>query len=128
MTSRTYGEGDWFAVPLAGGDFAAALADVADLRPRDAVLVGICGHLALRSGEWPIVGRAASWDRDTWAMPVFVRTEEVSGRSFRVFYDPDDPSRHLRDERIPPSTAVQGPGDGLMGAAYVEERLALVLA
>jgi hypothetical protein len=33
-----------------------------------------------------------------WPTPVFVRYEELIGRSFHVFYDDDDPSRVLRED------------------------------
>jgi hypothetical protein len=50
-------------------------------------------------------------------MPVLVRHEELAGRSFRVFYDDDDPNRVLREEQVAPGEVEQGPKDGLMGRA-----------
>jgi hypothetical protein len=56
-------------------------------------------------------------------MPVLVRYEELTGRSFRVFYHDDDPAKLLREEQIRPGAAEQGPKDGLMGAGFVEKVL-----
>ena len=141
----TYGEGDWFAVPLREGGFAAGvvaranpkaallgyffgprrpetpgLEDVANLRPGDAVLVGRFGHLGIAQGKWPILGRLDGWDRTKWPMPVFVRYEELTGRCLHVFYDADDPGKLIREEQIESGAAEQEPKDGLMGAGYVE--------
>jgi len=98
------------------------------LKPGDAVLVGKFGHLGIVHGKWPMLGRADGWDRRDWPTPVFVRYEELTGRSFRVFYDDDDPARVLREERVAPGEAEQGPKDGLMGAGYVEAVLTQLLA
>jgi len=104
-------------------DALPSLIDVQGLAPSDAVLVGKFGHLGLTRGTWPILGRLDEWNRDAWPMPVFVRYEELSGRSFNVIYDEDDPSSLVREEEILPGTAEQGPKDGLMGAGFVERVL-----
>lgn len=59
---------------------------------------------------------------------MFVRYEELAGRSFRVFYDDDDPSRVVREEQVAPSEAEQAPKDGLMGAGFAETPLSRLLA
>jgi len=148
MTSVKYREGDWFAVPLGGGGFAVGIvaranprgallgyffgprraefpemAELAELRPTEAALIGTFSYLGIKRGEWPLLGRLEGWDRSEWPMPVFVRYEELTGRSFHVFYDDDDPAKFLREERIPPGSAEQGPRDSAMGAGYVEELL-----
>jgi hypothetical protein len=85
------------------------------------VLDNPAGQLtATREGSWRIIGRLADWDRVEWPMPVFVRYEELTGRSLRVFYDGDDPLRVVREEQVTPGVDEQGPKDGLMGAGYVE--------
>jgi hypothetical protein len=143
-----YREGDWFAVPLGDGGYATGLvarenpegvllgyfsgprrsqlptlADIMTLEPNSAVLVGKFGHLGLKQGKWPILGRLDSWNRLHWPMPVFVRYEELTGRSFSVVYDDDDPTRLLREEQRRPGVAEHGPKDGLMGAGFVEKVL-----
>ncbi|MHB1594942.1 MAG: Imm26 family immunity protein [Streptosporangiaceae bacterium] len=153
MAKVKYREGDWFAVPLQGGGFAVgliaranpggvllgyffgprrsgvpALSDVAGLRPDDAVLVRKFGHLGIAQGKWPLLGRADGWDRREWPTPVFIRYEELTGRSFRVIYDDDDPNKVLREELIAPGEAEQGPKDGLMGAGFAEAALTRLLA
>ena len=49
-----------------------------------------------------------------------VRYEELTGRTLRVHYDPDDPNRVLSEEVVQPGTAEQGPRDGLAGAGFME--------
>jgi hypothetical protein len=137
-----HGEGDWFAVPLRDGSYAAGLIaranprgvllgyffgprrseipqlnDVTGLRPNDAVLVGMFGDLAIIQGNWPLLGRLDDWERRDWPTPVFVRYEELTGRSFHVFYDDHDPNRVLREDQVAPGAAEQAPKDGLMARA-----------
>jgi hypothetical protein len=148
VAKTSFREGDWFAVPLSEGGYAVgvvarantagvlfgyffgprrdavpSLTDVQGLAPEDAVLVGKFGYLGLRERKWPILGRLETWNRRDWPMPAFVRYEELSGRSFKVIYDENDPNRLVREEQIPPGAAEQGPQDGLMGAGFVEEVL-----
>lgn len=147
-----YREGDWFAVPLLDGGFAVGLIaranprgallgyffgpphaevpkleDIVGLKPADAVLVGTFGHLGIVHGKWTVLGRLDGWDRRDWPTPVFVRYEELTGRSFRVYYDDDDPNRVLREEQVAPGEAEQGPKDGLMGAGFAEGALTRLL-
>lgn len=61
------------------------------------------------------------------ADPVLVRYEELSGRSFEVFYDDEDPAKLLREEQVAPGRAEQRPQDGLMGPGFVEKRLTALL-
>lgn len=152
MARTKYREGDWFAVPLREGGFGIGivaranadgallgyffgplrvetpnLCDVAVLKSGDAVLVGKFGHLGITQGKWPVLGRVDDWDRAEWSMPVFVRYEELTGRTFKVFYDDNDPNRVLREEQVLPGSAEQGPKDGLMGAGFVEKVLTTLL-
>lgn len=53
-------------------------------------------------------------------MPVMIRYEELTGRTFRVYYDPDDPLRLVREEVVVPGVAEHGPKDGLGGAGFIE--------
>jgi len=153
MAKVTYREGDWFAVPLRDGGFAVGLIaranpggvllgyffgplrsevpklpDLAVLRPSDAVLIRKFGHLGIVGGKWPLVGRLDGWDRRDWPTPVFVRYEELTGRSFRVFYDDDDPNKVLHEEQVAPGEGEHAPKDGLMGARFAEVTLTRLLA
>jgi hypothetical protein len=119
-----YREGDWFAVSLLDSGFAAGLIarvnpkgallgyffgprrremprlhDVSGLRPGDALLVRKFGHLGIVHGTWPLLGRLDSWERQDWPTPVFLRYEELTGRSFHVFYDDKDPNKVLREKQ-----------------------------
>jgi hypothetical protein len=73
------------------------------------------------------LGADQDWDRAEWSMPVFVRYEELTGRSFRVFYNDDDPNKLIREERAAPGEGKQGPKDGLMGAGFAEKVLTSLL-
>jgi Immunity protein 26 len=153
MDKVKYREGDWFAVPLRNGGFAVgliaranpggvllgyffgplrpevpALKDVASLRPSDALLIRKFGHLGIVEGKWPLLGRLDGWDRRDWLTPVFVRYEELTGRSFKVFYDDNDQNTVLREEQVAPGALEQAPKDGLMGAGFAEAALTRLLA
>ena len=153
MATHNYAEGDWFAVPLRTDGFAIgivaranregvllgyffgprraeppSLADVTTLLPARAVLVGRFGHLSIRGGSWPLLGRQSGWDRAKWPAPVFVRYEELTGRSFHTRYDDSDPACMIDESPVAPGVAEQGPKDGLMGAGFVERRLTALLA
>ena len=152
MAAVNYQEGDWFAVPLRNGGYAVGVvaranpdgvllgyffgprreeiptvADVRDLKRQEAVVVCKFGHLGLTRRKWPILGSVDDWDRTDWPMPVFVRYEELTGRTFRAFYDDDDPNKLLREEQVTPGAAEQGPKDTMMGAGFVEKRLTSIL-
>ena len=147
-----YAEGDWFAVPLRNGGYGLGLiarvgpggvllgyffgprrsdlpglADVIRLGALDAVLVRKFSHLGIANGTWPIVGHLDGWNRDLWPMPVFIRYEELTGRSFNVTYDNNDPSLLVGESQIAPGAEEQGPKDGLMGAGFAEKVLTNLL-
>lgn len=148
MAGSAYEEGDWFAVPLRNGGFALGvvartnpdgvllgyffgskyakvpdLGEVKQFRSSDAVMVRRFGHLGLKQGKWPILGRLTDWNRREWSMPGFVRYEELTGRSYRVFYDDNDPNKLVREEQVQPDEPEQGAKDGLLGAGAVEKVL-----
>jgi hypothetical protein len=110
MQVGSYGEGDWFAVPLREGGFAVGviaramphkegillgyffgprrddvptLDELKSLSASDAVLVDRFGHLGLVRGTWPLLGRIDGWDRGAWPTPAFGRFEELTGRPSR---------------------------------------------
>ena len=100
-----------------------SLDEVADLAAADAVFVCRFGHLGLVQGKWPVLGRLEAWESCAWPMPVFVRYEELSGRSFRVVYADDNPNELVREHQVPPGDSEQGPTDDMFGAGAVEIRL-----
>jgi hypothetical protein len=77
-----------------------ALPELETLRADQSALAGKFGHLSLSTGTWPVLGRSPGWDRQRWPMPALIRYEELSGRSFKVIYDKDDPNRVLREEQV----------------------------
>jgi hypothetical protein len=148
-----YDEGDWFSVPLRDGGFGLGvvarvnregvlfgyffgprrskvptLRETTSVQPRDAVLTARFGHLGLRGGTWPIVGRSKAWKRDDWPMPEFRRYEELTGRTFKVTYDKDDPNRVIREEQTSPQLVERLSKDSLFGAGAVEIALTRLLA
>lgn len=152
MAAVTYAEGDWFAVPLRNGGFVLglvaraspsgvllgyffgpsrtsppSLGDAVGLKATDAILVGMFGHLGLTTGPWANLGHTDRWERDNWPTPLFSRYEELTGRSFLVYYDDFDPGKRSREEQVAPAVAVTQPEDGLMGPGFVEIRLTQIL-
>jgi len=63
-----------------------------------------------------------------WPTPVFVRYEELTGRTLHVRYDDKDPNRFIGETLVEPGPAERGPKDGLMDAGFVESRLTRLLA
>ena len=51
----------------------------------------------------------------------------MTGRSFHVHYDDDDPNRVLCEKQVAPGEAEQAPKDGLMGAGFTETILTRLL-
>jgi hypothetical protein len=145
VTRVRYREGDWVAVPLRTGGYAAgivargsdsrvaigyffgprteqppSLEDVARLRAREAVFVCQFGDLGIIRGWWPRIGRLEGFDRAAWPMPVFFRDQVLTGRSFRVHYDEDDPSVELGEEPADANDRNRLPLDGMYGYGAVE--------
>ncbi|WP_157683580.1 Imm26 family immunity protein [Microlunatus soli] len=151
MTALDCAEGDWIAVPLRSDGYAVGiiarmkemqifgyffgpkrdavpeLDELSGLRPDDAVLVGAFGGLGLKKGKWAVLGRFDNWDRADWAFPPLVRYEELTGQTYRVTYDDNDPGKVLHQEVVEPGAAEQGPRDGLMGHGFVELKLTKLL-
>ena len=148
-----YGPGSLFAVPLNDGGYGLGLvartssrsillgyffaqrraqvpmlSDVKNLSPNDSVLIGRFSNLGLKQGKWEVLGPMVGWVPEEWPMPVFARTEPITGRSIQVHYDDSDPSRRLGEEAVPSGDNDGKPEDGLMGAGYVENVLTDVLA
>jgi Immunity protein 26 len=149
MKRLPYREGDWFAVPLAGGGYAVGLiarspkngkillgyffgprrfelpkvADLLALTPEEAVLVDRFGDLCLFRQEWPVLGPTPDWDRGRWVMPAFGSVEVFSGVGWRIEYPDDDPAAQPRRTRVPAEEAQRLLANRLQGAVAVAIRL-----
>lgn len=146
-------EGTWFAVPLRTSGFGVGViarvapaggvllcyffgpksaavpswGDVESLTPIDAVCVVRVGDLSLLQGEWPLIGRSASWNRLRWPVPAFVRSDECSHKAWRVYYSDSDPNLVLREESVPYDT-VSLDRDALLGSGAAERLLTKLLS
>jgi len=145
-------DGLWFAVPLRSHGFGVGVVarssadgvllgyffgpkrpyppianDLVDLEATDSIFVTKFGHLGIKGGSWPIVGEVPGWDRSKWPMPIFIRYEELTGRTFHVVYDENDPNRRIREQQVAPGVEEQGPKDASFGAGAVELRLTRLL-
>jgi hypothetical protein len=120
-----YREGTWFGVPLENGGYAVGVVaratkagpiilcyffgprrlslptvtELEHLQTKDALKVLRVGDLGLTNKSWPIIGVATSWNRTDWPMPVFLRTEYLTSRVWRVYYSDDDPLEIVKEER-----------------------------
>lgn len=144
---KNYREGDWFAVPLRKGGFAAGivarsmpddggvtlgyffgpgwadvppLPELLTLKPSDAILVRRFGDLGLIEGSWPLIGGMAEWDRSMWPIPHFGRFESLTDRAFEVIYDDDDPSLVIRETLTEKDELFSLPVDRLSGSGAIE--------
>lgn len=153
MTRRrraNYVEGDWIAIPLSTERFGVGriarsrppvfvcyafvhtyakppeLADLAELKPEDAVIVAMVGDLGLITGEWLVVGHDPhEWttNRSRWPIPRFGFQDPLLGISWAREYDPNDPTKPpVRQFRISAEERERLPADGLYGfRAFVQK-------
>lgn len=124
---QPYHEGTWFAVPLNHGGYATGLlarmapagkvvlaylygpkraaiptlAELAGMRPGDALKVVRMGDMGLANGRWPVIGDAADWQRELWPMPAFIRRSEPAHHAWRAVYADNDPGRPEREVSVP---------------------------
>ena len=147
-----YKEGDWFAVPLRSTGYAIGLIARTNCKgigigyffgpksdsvpslglanakaPSDALLVAKFGDLGLLEGRWKVLGRLQSWKRQDWPIPVFVRTDLISGVYHKVVYSEDNLLTEI--ELLPCSAkeASELPKDGTSGDGAVELKLTKLL-
>jgi Immunity protein 26 len=145
MKTLPYREGSWFVLPLRHDGYAVgivtrvapqgriimayffgpkfnekpALADVAILQPKDAIMRLRIGDLGLINGDWPLLGDMPNWSRHNWPMPSFVRRDDLSKRVWRTTYSDLDPSKLVSE--VPMSNPNEYlEQDALHGAGAVE--------
>jgi len=148
MSGATYREGDWFTVPLRDGTFAsgclartsrrgvlfgyffgpkraepANINELERLAPTDASLLCMFGHLALKTGKWPVIGQRGCWNRAEWPIPLLARHEEFSERAFLERYNDNDPSQLMEETAVTTERAEGVPASALFGAGAVEIEL-----
>jgi hypothetical protein len=145
MKKLPYKEGDWFAVPLGNDRYGVgliarvapkgrillgyffdrffrgvpSLSDIANLTPDKAVEVLRFGDLSLFKSKWPILGKLPDWDGSRWPTPHYIRRDLLVPRAWRVEYSDRDPSKVVREERVPHDTTGIG-SDSLYGAGAIE--------
>jgi Immunity protein 26 len=118
MTKLPYQEGDVFAVPLRGGQYALGvtagmpatgkilvgyffeyvfstpptLASLPNLDPHEAIKIFRFGDLRLINSTWPIIGAVAGWHRQEWPIPKFLREDPLTKRAWLISYSDVDPA------------------------------------
>ena len=127
MKKLPYSEGTWFAIPLRNGGLGVgvvaratrkgrvilayffgprrgavpSLNELEHLEPDKAVLVIRVGDLGLIDGTWPIIGKLDNWERSSWPMPIFVRSDDLSRKAWKVYYSDTDPGLVVSEVRHP---------------------------
>ncbi|MGH9524763.1 MAG: immunity 26/phosphotriesterase HocA family protein [Terriglobales bacterium] len=142
MAKVAYKEGDFIAVPLREGGWAAGriarvgsggillgyflgqqyddeptIASVLRFKSDDAVLIAMFGDLGLLNGSWKVIG-ASAFKKSEWPVPKFCRRDVVSGKSYLVTYDVSDVSKEIDLKPISIERGV--PEDGLFGYGAIE--------
>jgi len=142
---QKYDEGSVFAVPVGYDIFALGIitrrkprspicfgyffgpphrgqptmADVPALSPETAVHRCRFGHLGLRDGDWPVIGRLLPWNRDQWPFPLFYTQGGPGEPTFVVKYHDDNPAKSeaVYRAKAPPEGAIR---NSLSGDKAVE--------
>lgn len=152
MKRVPYEEGSWFGVPLTRGGLGVGvvarigrrgvllgyffgpkraappqIGELEQLSPSRAVLVRLFGDLGLIDRSWPVIGKAAGWNRSDWPLPAFGRLEDFTSRALRVEYAEEDLLTELREVPITLAELKRLPPDGLSGAGALETRLTMIL-
>ena len=154
ITHLPYGEGAWFAIPLAGGtrwatglvaragesggilfgyffgparERALSLADTADLKAEDATMLALFSDTALVKGEWPVVGAHPAWQRARWPMPTFRWDDHALRQVSLVEHSEDMPVTEVSIARVEPGEAAGHPPNTVLGCADVEASLGRLL-
>src|SRR5919112_132562 len=104
-------------------DNPPVLQELRDLRARDAVMVRLFGHLDIRNGIWPVIGRFPDWVRADWPVPPFVRRPSL-GPAMLVTRADDDPSKIVSAVAVRDESALSGTvPEGLIGSTLAANLL-----
>lgn len=153
MSKYDYEEGSVFFVPLRTGGFARGVVARCDgrglvfgyffgprfasipndveanqLKAGDAILIGKFGDIGLRKGEWPVVAKISTWQRESWPMPLFSSRAERDDYVALAEYDED--TFELKRVTTRPRSEVADEDflvDRVMGYGSVEKKLTELL-
>ena len=95
-----------------------------ELTPARALLVRVCGDLAILNNEWKVITNTGPFDRQKWGMPAFGQWAEPGVSGTRVEYPEDAPNTQPVLRRVTYDEARALPHDGVDGYQLVEERMA----
>lgn len=85
-SSRGIVLGYFFAPPL---DSIPSMDIAESLAPDETIATKMFGDPGLLKKQWPVLGKHPNWDRSEWPIPVFLRTDDISGRHSFVYYEDD---------------------------------------
>ena len=94
--------------------------DLNNLRPQNALRVARVGDLSLTDKTWPIIGQLQSWKREEWAMPPFVRRDDIAQKAWRVQYSDTDANRVASEQALDYRQASEFDRDAVLGAGSAE--------
>lgn len=148
-------EGQWFAVPLAGGHAVGLVSraprrgssllghffgplrptlprpeELNGLRPQDALLVARFEKDAILSGRWAAIGSVSRWNREDWPLPEFrmVDSYRLTGKSWVVKYSERNLDRFAGQREVPSEQESEfPPNEGIFPAEHLEAYLAELL-
>jgi len=149
-----YREGQWFAVPLQSGGYAAGIivrgslktkgglgyffpfryelpptaTDIEDLSASQAILVRWFGDLGIIYGEWPLIATDRPFNRADWSVPRFGRIDMFDHAWIVEYSQDDDGSRYpISETRVPVAEIVGLPEAGTSGHKALEIRLSRLI-
>lgn len=151
-----YREGQWFAVPLQSGGYAAGIivrgslktkgglgyffpfryelpptaTDIEDLCASQAILVEWFGDLGIIYGEWPLILAERPFNREDWPVPRFGRIDMFDPECGRITeYSQDDDGRalYIAETRVPVAEIASLPEAGTSGHKALEIRLSRLI-
>ena len=147
-----YNEGDWIAIPLPQGGWAAGVIarvqqghtllgyffgvafdqipgveEISYFTPSQAILIRMFSDLGIRQQRWKIIGPSETWNRNLWPMTAFVHYDLLNGRPYKREYSDSGDGIFVKETACDEMTAKSLPEDGLSGARALEIRLGKLL-